>query len=302
MGMSTEWRETAARRGTVMEIDGQRSALDVEIARRLTEGKIAVPVLPAVASTVVTMLDDPKVDAASLASTICNDQTLAGHIMKYANSPLLRIGAPIVSLQQGISRLGLRRVAEVALAACLGPTLFNAPRYARVIDALWRQSLGTALWAREIARVLRRNVEVSFLCGLLHQIGRPVVLQSVQDILGNGADDAGAPDEAALLALLERHGVAAGLAVAVHWHLPDPVSLTIAHVDDFRAAPTSLELVAMIAVARAFALQTLTDAPSDVESLRQDAAMAEINLYRGDAARLLEQADAVRATLAAIAS
>jgi HD-like signal output (HDOD) protein len=300
MDMSTERRDSVVRRVAAPPTNERGRALDLEIGRRLEEGRLAVPVLPAVANTVLAMLEDPDADAASIAAAICHDQTLAGHVMKYANSPLLRVGAPVVSLQQGISRLGIRRVAEVALAACLGPKLFKAPRYARVIEALWRESLGTALWAREIARALRRNVEVSFLCGLLHRIGRPVVLQSVHDILGR-TDDASTPDEADLLVLLERHGVAAGLAVAAHWHLPEPVLLVIAHIGDFRAASASRELVAMIAVAHDFALQTLFDGPPDVATLREDAAMTEINLYRSDAARLLEQTDAMRATLAAIA-
>ena len=300
--MSTREPEIACRGAVVSEGARHACGIDEEIGRRLADSRLDLPMLPAVASAVLTLLDDPDADAASIASAIRNDQVLAGHVMKYANSPLVRVGAPVVSLQQAISRLGIRRVGEVALVACLGPKLFKAPRFAGVIDALWRESLATALWARDIARTLRRNVEVSFLCGLLHQIGAPIVLDALQHVLGDGGDaDLGAPDEAVMTRLLARHGAAAGQLVARHWALPEPVCMTIAHVHDFRAAPQSTDVVAMVAVARAFAQQTPGDAPADIGRVDAADAMAEINLYRTDAAALLAQVDAVRKVLREIA-
>jgi HD-like signal output (HDOD) protein len=248
---------------------------------------------------VIGVVNDPKADIGTLADTIRNDQALAGHVMKFANSPLLRGGAPIVSLQQAIARLGMRHIADVAFAACMGPKLFKAPVYAGFIDAIWKESLATALWAREISRSLRRNVEVSFLCGLLHQIGKPVVLQAVQETLGPAASSA--PDNTTVMVLLEQHGTAAGLEVAAKWRLPELVTETIGHVRDFRGAPRNPELVAMVAAARAFATLSLQSATPDADLLVEWPEMAEINLYRADIERLLGQAGMVRETLQAIA-
>jgi HD-like signal output (HDOD) protein len=219
--------------------------------------------------------------------------------MKYANSPLLRGGAPIVSLQQAIARLGMRPVADVAMAACMGPRLFKAQSYAGFIELIWQESLATALWAREISRSQRRNVEVSFLCGLLHQVGKPVVLQAVQDVLGPGAG--GALDAQSLTSLLERFGPAAGQHVATSWRLPEQVAETIAHVHDYRGATCNPELVAMVGAARAFATTTLREAVPDAALLVERPEMAAINLYREDIEQLLGQTGAVRETLAAIA-
>jgi HD-like signal output (HDOD) protein len=213
----------------------------------------------------------------------------------------MRAGVPIVSLQQAIARLGVRAVADIALAACLGPKLFKAPAYARLIDRLWTESLATAVWSREIARSLRSNVEVSFLCGLLHQIGRPVVLQALQETLGPAAV---APVEADVLALLRTHGAAAGRVVARQWNLPEAVAETVAHVDDFRAAPRAPELVALVAAGRAFAAATFDAATPDAPALAglsEMAEMAEINLYRSDIEVLLAEAEAVRATVEGMA-
>jgi HD-like signal output (HDOD) protein len=272
--------------------------LERALDQRLAAARISIPVLPAVAVAVIGMVNDPASDVAALATLIRNDQAMAGHVMKYANSPLLRGGAPLVSLQQAITRLGMRSVADIAFAACMGPRLFKAPAYAALIERIWRESLATAVWAREIARALRSNVEVSFLCGLLHQVGKPVMLQLVQEVLG---PDAGATGDAPLAALLDRYAREAGLQVASAWHLPQSVSEVIGHVQDYRGAPREPGLVAMVAAARAFAVLMLQGGGMDPGELVAHPEMTEINLYRADIERLLEQAAAVQATLQGMA-
>jgi HD-like signal output (HDOD) protein len=269
-------------------------SLDHALGERLAAGRIGIPLLPAVAASVIQMVNDPDSDVAALAALIRNDPALAGHVLRHANSPLARAGAPLVSLQQAITRLGMRSVADIAFAACMGPRLFKAPAYAGLIERIWRESLATALWSREIARALRRNVEVSFLCGLLHAIGRPVVLQAVQEQLGA---DTGALADAQLAALLDGHARAAGLQVAVAWHLPEPVAAVIDGVGDFEGATRERALVAMVCGARALALGMLQGGTIDAGEVAGLAAMAEINLYRADIERLLEQAEALQATL-----
>ena len=181
----------------------------------------------------------------------------------------------------------------------MGPKLFNAPRHAALLERIWSESLATALWSREIARTLRRNVEVAFLSGLMHQIGKPVLLQALQEMLPGQGEQL---EESLLLALLERHAAAAGLAVATHWGLPEPVAETIAHLGDFSRSARAPDLVAMVSVARAIALQTLGEGMMDAQPLMELPEMVEINLYLADARMLLEKADSVRAMLSEIAA
>lgn len=283
----------------VAERDGWARRLDAGLEARIGSGQLGIPVLPAVASAVLAMIDDPEADIARLARTIQHDPAIASHVMRVANSASLRGGAPIVSLQQAITRLGMRSIADIALAACMGPTLFNASQHRALIERIWSESLATALWSREIARALRRNVEVAFLCGLLHQIGKPVLLQAVQELCQVQSEQL---EEPLLLAALERHGAAAGLAVATHWALPEQVAETIAHVADFSRSKRAPDLVAMVSVAHAIALQTPGEGVLDAQPLMALPAIVEINLYLADAQALLAKADSVRAMLKEIAA
>ena len=57
--------------------------------------------------------------------------------------------------------------------------VFASTYFRREMTELWRESVITALFAQEIARLKRRNVESAYLCGLLHRVGMAVVLGRV---------------------------------------------------------------------------------------------------------------------------
>ncbi|MFM7272665.1 MAG: HDOD domain-containing protein, partial [Gammaproteobacteria bacterium] len=229
------------------------SELDTRISARIAAGQLTVPVLPTVASEVLGLVADPLARLDTLVGSIHADPALAGHVIKYANSPLVRSGAAIVSLDQAIMRLGMRAVGNVAMAACMGPRLFRAPLYAGLIDESWEESRATAIWAREIARECREDADSAFLRGLLHQVGRPVVLQMVQEALGASPQDA--PGAELVRELLDRHAAAAGLGVAQRWNLPEAITETIRCIEQ---QPQSRG-VALVAAARVFSRAMLRD-------------------------------------------
>ena len=81
---------------------------DAVIRDRLDRGDVTVPVLPAVAGAALSLLNDPGADSATIAATIRTDQSLAGHVMKFANSPLARSGAPVHPPAASCFRVGYR--------------------------------------------------------------------------------------------------------------------------------------------------------------------------------------------------
>lgn len=270
------------------------SELDTRIAARIAAGQLTVPVLPTVASEVLGLVADPLAGLDALVRSIHADPALAGHVIKYANSPLVRSGAAIVSLDQAIMRLGLRAVGNVAMAACMGPRLYRAPLYAGLIDESWEVSRATAIWAREIARERHEDADSAFIRGLLHQVGRPVVLQMVQEALG--ASPEVAPGADVVRELLDRHGAAAGLEVARRWNLPEPITETICAIDLQPVPPT----VALVASARVFARAMLRSGEPNAEALALSEPLTVLGLGAAAVKQLLTLSPAVRAALAAL--
>ena len=61
--------------------------LEQLLIERIRKGAIELPLLPQVATRILGMVYDPNAEAAKLAALIHQDQALAAHVIRIANSP-----------------------------------------------------------------------------------------------------------------------------------------------------------------------------------------------------------------------
>ncbi|MBN4055172.1 HDOD domain-containing protein [bacterium AH-315-K03] len=268
-----------------------------KLSQRIANKKLSLPMLPQVTTQVLSLVNDVDSDAAALAKLIQSDQALAGHVMRIANSAAYSPMAKMTSLQQASARLGMQNIADIAMAATMGPKLFQVPGFEDMVSEIWKASLATAVWAREIARQGRRNVESTFLCGLLCQIGKPVVLQTVLEIAKDLNESADPQD---VSQLIERFQVEVGSSLAEHWQLPVAVGNTIRFIDIEGPAEEVQDIVDSIKAARIFSAITLTDRHYDLDLISTDPHIVETNLYSDDIQQLLEKTDAIHETVEAL--
>jgi HD-like signal output (HDOD) protein len=266
-----------------------------DLRQRIDRGTLELPLLPGVAHELAAICATAETAVRDLVPVIQRDPALAGHLLRVANSPLYRPVEPIVTLQQAVSRLGSRKLVEIAFALAVHGQVFSLRAHRELVERIWRSSVATAQYAREIARLRRRHVESAFLCGLLHQIGKPVVLGALATLAtrGSGADepalDAAQIDQIAT----EFHREVGGRAAEL-WKLPPLVTATIRGDDGAR------EMQQLLALAREFADATLDggDTPAGDDAM---AAAARLNLYPEDLERIAALRAQVLAAVAAIA-
>ncbi|HET6279736.1 MAG TPA: HDOD domain-containing protein [Polyangia bacterium] len=260
------------------------------VAERLAAGALELPLLPQVASQVVSLAGSDKADAGQLSGLIHRDPALAGHVLRIANSPAYMPKMPIVSLQQAVARLGLNLVTEIALAASMQSGIFRVPGYEAVLKQLWRHSLASGAFAKEIARVRRSNVESAFLSGLLHAVGKPALLQLCTDLAKSLRVELAKPD---VFALLDEHHAQVGILIAQKWGLPKPVTAAIAHYADYKAADAFSSDAMITCLADRLATDLLVPGAFDDTSIRQHAVFADLNLYPDDVTALLGKKEMV---------
>ena len=205
------------------------------LIERIDKDRIELPVLPQVAGRVMALANDPAADAARLSSLIHQDQALAAHILRIANSPAYMPRTPIMSLQHAVAMLGVNQLSEIAVTISLKSGAVKIPGYEADIQQLWRHALASGAYAKEIARLRRYNVESAYLCGLLHAVGKPVVLKTVTTI----ASELQTPLEPGVLtAFLEGYHSRVGILIAAQWELPSQVAETIAFYWAYEQAPS----------------------------------------------------------------
>jgi HD-like signal output (HDOD) protein len=261
----------------------------VLLRAQIAGGRWELPLLPGVAAEVLASSVEDQSDAARLAALIQQDLSLATHVLRVVNSPAFRGASEIVALQQAIARLGMERIREIALSASLKGVLFCGGPYQQRADRAWQVALASALWAKEVARATRRNVEVAYLCGLLRNIGIPVLLHRLGQI---------APhlDPQSVASVLDRLAAVAGERLARSWSLPAPVVAVIVHGDDFSSAGDHSDAVAVASCGAALG-HWMCERSILIADVVKLAAVAHLDLYPDDVEALLEQQESIRAAM-----
>lgn len=273
------------------------AALVAHVERRIAARSLELPVLPEVATRIMTMTAEEGCSMAALAGVIRRDPSMASHFLRIANSPAYRPASPLVTLQQALGRLGTAQIRQMAvLISCKG-RLFAVPGHEREVRELFQHSLAAALFAQEIARSRRWNVEEAFLCGLLHDIGRPVLLQLLVDVQKELRTRAHPETIASLVAT---HHARVGSELLRQWALPAPVSETALFHHDPRSAPTCRKTALMTALADDLAHFLLQSRPLDEQALRAHPTLAPLSLYADELDLLLAKGDVIQKTVEAI--
>lgn len=272
-------------------------ALEQHLIGRIQKGAIELPLLPQVASRILSMVYDPDAEAAKLAALIHQDQALAAHVIRIANSPAYMTRNPVVSLQHAVSMLGMNLMSELAFSASIKGSAFKVPGWDDEVKRLWQYSLASGAYAKEIARVRRFNVESAYLCGLLHGIGKPVVLQT---LVALAKEQNLTLTQELLHQLLEGYYIQVGLLVSEDWGLPPPVVESIGFHCDYQYAKAAKQECMTTCLAGRLANHFLDPESFDEAMVREHAVFADLNLYPKDIDALLALKDKVQAVVEAM--
>ena len=270
------------------------SDLRQALAERIDRGALELPVLNQAATRVATLCNECDAEPRELADTLSRDPSLAGHVLRVSNSSTYAPVQPIVSLQQAISRLGMATLGQIAFAVAVGERVFEVPGHESWARELWRHSALCAGWSREISRVRRRNGETTFLCGLMHDVGLPILVQAAADMLRKSGSSA--PRELLEPIVLDLHG-AAGARLAEAWKMPEAVRETMLAHHDLARKLKYAEEVRTVALADLLSHWSVDHhdegIPEGVERLRGLELLEQLGIYDDELECVLERRESV---------
>lgn len=142
--------------------------------------------LPAVAMRVMELVSDPETMAVDLETVLRGDVSLVAAVLKLANSAFYGLRRQVVSLKHALALLGKNEVQNLVLARILFQAFKLSDRRQRLlVTSIWRHSLECGLAAECIAEQLHKESQVYFLGGMLHDIGKLLVVSEFsQEIEG----------------------------------------------------------------------------------------------------------------------
>ena len=107
------------------QTSNEHARLRDELIAALQQSELALPRLSETVQRVCASASDEGVDARSFAELVRRDAALAGEVLRVANSPLFAARSPIGSLQQAVSRLGMRQVRDIAVIVSMRARVFR---------------------------------------------------------------------------------------------------------------------------------------------------------------------------------
>lgn len=190
-----------------------------------------LPSLPAVVMEVLDSLDKEDVDISVLARKVSHDQALTAKTLKLANSPFYGAQVKVTTIQQAITLLGFKSIRNLITAAGIAGCFPSGECVGFNFKAFWRHSVASAVCAKVLARHLHLNQDYAFTGGLLHDIGRLVLVscfprQYEHAIAYRVAHDCTMLE--AEHAVLGLDHVIAGHALAEHWNFSETMQKGIA--------------------------------------------------------------------------
>ncbi len=262
-----------------------------DVTKQLEQESFDIPALPQIATQALALAQDDDSTARDLADLIHKDQALATSLLRTANSAAYAGARSIVSLQQAITMLGMQTVAELAVTICVKGSLFPKKKYKELSKELWGHALASALFAKEVARQQRRNVEAAYICGLLHRIGMPIVLSAVAEVDGKKK----ATNDDTLRPLLEQLHVGVGLKATDEWNLPSQVTTAIANSNDYEKAAEHRHVAAIVHLASALASALLSGEDSEVVSTLP--VLEELSIYPDHLQKIMDHKERIEALI-----
>lgn len=148
--------------------------------RRMIEGMSRVSALPTVFAKVNELLNDPTSSASDLGRVISGDQALTARLLKLVNSTFYGFPSKIDTVSRAVTIIGFRQLKELVL----GTSILNmfkdlGDNISFSMEEFWKHCLGCGVASRVLAIYRREeNPESYFVAGLLHDIGRLVLLES----------------------------------------------------------------------------------------------------------------------------
>jgi HD-like signal output (HDOD) protein len=245
--------------------------------------------MPQVCAQLAQLTAQQATDAAQLARLIQSDPALAGEIMRVANSAALRARAPIVSLQQAVSWLGVAEVRNIGMAVMLRGEVFTAPGHQPESEELWREAWLAGLWAKEIARERRKHVESAFLAALMHRSGAALALKILS---GFESQQRTVMDSKTFSDLVIEFEPRFGRMLMSNWCLPEDVQVAASDWRDYRKSSHS-DLAGTVHAAHLLATHTMYPQLLDETVVIEDAVFEQLSVFPEDRRAMLSKRDHV---------
>jgi putative nucleotidyltransferase with HDIG domain len=140
-----------------------------------------LPASPVIMQTLMGLTSDVNTDIEKIRNALLSDQSLTAKVLRLSNSTFYGRSKEVKTLDEAIVILGFQTLRSLAIATSTY-TLYHGTGRDNIEERLWEHSMATAIACRLLASKCKHpQREEAFICGLLHDIGKLVLIQKRRD-------------------------------------------------------------------------------------------------------------------------
>jgi HD-like signal output (HDOD) protein len=201
----------------------QAGVLLDRIIHFIESGSLILPVFDPITIKLQAAITNGTEDMAEIENLILSDQALAAEVLRAANSPFYCGLSPVKTIRNAIVRLGTQQMRRIViLVSERNKYKAKNPDLQKMLFALWRHASTTALASQWLSKRLRFTgiEEICFLGGLLHDIGKLIILRAVDELEKSATTEINLSQESLQEVLLAAH-CQLGHQLLQNWNVPE---------------------------------------------------------------------------------
>lgn len=226
----------------------------MDLLEAIERNRLPLPTQPDIAMAIQEISQNPYVTIEELDSIIGKDPALTARIVRLANSPLVRGRVTINSLENAISRLGVRFVSNMAMGLAMEQLFLAKTKVIeQKLNDAWRHSGQIAATSYVIANYTKMlPPDEAMLAGLLHEIGILPILtyaETQPELLKN---------QTVLEELIQNHYAKLSEAILNSWQFPPNIAKVPQNMTQYYRKISKADLADVVLVAKILILEGTT--------------------------------------------
>lgn len=185
-----------------------------------------LPTISSVAQELMNHLDDEQCSLETICEKVALDQSLAAKTLRLANTSFYGANSKVVTIQQAVTMLGILNMKNLIRLTIISNSFQADVCPGFDFKVFWRHSIATAICAELISRHLHMKHDFAFTAGLLHDIGRLVLVncfpRQYEAVLAFQQQNDCLLIDAEREVLCTDH-VIAGFLLSMHWQFSDAI-------------------------------------------------------------------------------
>jgi putative nucleotidyltransferase with HDIG domain len=192
----------------------------------LIEKTLRLETIPDIYYKIIAAINDPETSLDDIAQIVSKDITLSAKVLQLVNSSFYSLRQKVDTLTWALALIGTNQLINIVSGVSAVSFFKNIPSQLMDMASFWEHSIACGTTARLLGGYFNRRVDAErfFVAGLLHDIGRLILLQNLPGACLELFQRARKENIFLFIAEAQKFGMDhshIGAKMAFHWNLPE---------------------------------------------------------------------------------